>query len=41
MTAHGATVDEDVEVRSPQLELLRRFVAGDLGLARPEHVAGI
>jgi D-xylose transport system permease protein len=34
MSTAGATVDEDVEVRSPQLELLRRFVAGDLAELR-------
>src|SRR5215216_5888503 len=34
MTAHGATVDEDVEVRSPRVELLRRFIAGDLAELR-------
>ena len=34
MTAHGATVDDDVEVRSPRLDLLRRFVAGDLAELR-------
>jgi D-xylose transport system permease protein len=34
MTTADATVDEDVEVRSPQLELLRRFVAGDLAELR-------
>ena len=34
MTAHGATVGEDVEVESPRLELLRRFIAGDLAELR-------
>lgn len=34
MSTADATVDEDVEVRSPQLELLRRFVAGDLAELR-------
>jgi D-xylose transport system permease protein len=34
MSASGATVDDDVEVRSPQLDLLRRFVAGDLAELR-------
>jgi D-xylose transport system permease protein len=34
MTAHGATADEDVEVRNPTLDLLRRFVAGDLAELR-------
>jgi D-xylose transport system permease protein len=34
MSTAGATVDEDVEVRSPQLDLLRRFVAGDLAELR-------
>jgi D-xylose transport system permease protein len=34
MSTANATVDEDVEVRSPQLELLRRFVAGDLAELR-------
>jgi D-xylose transport system permease protein len=34
MSTAGATVDEDVEVRSPQLELLRRFIAGDLAELR-------
>jgi D-xylose transport system permease protein len=34
MTAHGAAIEEDVEVRSPHLELLRRFVAGDLAELR-------
>jgi D-xylose transport system permease protein len=34
MTAHGASVGEDVEVESPRLELLRRFIAGDLAELR-------
>jgi D-xylose transport system permease protein len=34
MSTADATVEEDVEVRSPQLELLRRFVAGDLAELR-------
>jgi D-xylose transport system permease protein len=34
MSTADATVDEEVEVRSPQLELLRRFVAGDLAELR-------
>jgi D-xylose transport system permease protein len=34
MTAHGATVDEDVEQRSPTFDLLRRFIAGDLAELR-------
>ena len=35
MSAAGATVDdEDVEVRSPRGELLRRFIAGDLAELR-------
>jgi len=34
MSTADATADEDVEVRSPQLELLRRFVAGDLAELR-------
>jgi D-xylose transport system permease protein len=34
MSTADATVDEDVEVRSPQLELLRRFIAGDLAELR-------
>jgi D-xylose transport system permease protein len=34
MSAHGATVDDDVEVRSPQFDLLRRFIAGDLAELR-------
>jgi D-xylose transport system permease protein len=34
MTASGATVDDDVEVGSPQVDLLRRFVAGDLAELR-------
>jgi D-xylose transport system permease protein len=34
MTAHGATVDEDGEERSAPLDLLRRFIAGDLAELR-------
>jgi D-xylose transport system permease protein len=34
MSTADATVDEDVEVRNPQLELLRRFIAGDLAELR-------
>jgi D-xylose transport system permease protein len=34
MSTADATVDEDVETRSPQLDLLRRFVAGDLAELR-------
>jgi len=34
MSTADATVDEEVEVRSPQLELLRRFIAGDLAELR-------
>jgi D-xylose transport system permease protein len=34
MSTADATVDEDVEVRSPSLELLRRFIAGDLAELR-------
>jgi D-xylose transport system permease protein len=34
MSTAGATVDEDVEVKSPQLELVRRFIAGDLAELR-------
>ncbi len=34
MTAHGATVEEDGEAGSPTLDLLRRFVAGDLAELR-------
>jgi D-xylose transport system permease protein len=34
MSTADATVDEDVEVRSPSMELLRRFVAGDLAELR-------
>jgi D-xylose transport system permease protein len=34
MSTADATVDEDVEVGSPQLELLRRFIAGDLAELR-------
>jgi D-xylose transport system permease protein len=32
--AAAATVDEDVEVRQPQFDLLRRFIAGDLAELR-------
>src|SRR3954469_5621497 len=34
MSTAEATVDEDVEPRNPQLDLLRRFVAGDLAELR-------
>jgi len=34
MSTADATVDEDAEVRSPQLDLLRRFIAGDLAELR-------
>ena len=34
MSTAGATVDEEVEVRSPRGELLRRFIAGDLAELR-------
>jgi len=34
MSTADATFEEDVEARSPQLELLRRFVAGDLAELR-------
>jgi D-xylose transport system permease protein len=34
MSTADAAVDEDVEVRSPQLEILRRFIAGDLAELR-------
>ena len=34
MSVRGATVDEDVEVRRPQFDLLRRFIAGDLAELR-------
>jgi D-xylose transport system permease protein len=34
MTASGATIEDDAEVRSPQFDLLRRFVAGDLAELR-------
>jgi D-xylose transport system permease protein len=34
MSTADATVDEDAEVRSPQLDILRRFVAGDLAELR-------
>ena len=34
MSTADATVDEDVEVSNPQLELLRRFIAGDLAELR-------
>jgi D-xylose transport system permease protein len=34
MSTADATVDEDVEVRSPGVDLLRRFVAGDLAELR-------
>jgi D-xylose transport system permease protein len=34
MSTADATVDEDVEVRSPQMDVLRRFIAGDLAELR-------
>jgi D-xylose transport system permease protein len=34
MSTADATVEEDVDVRSPQFELLRRFIAGDLAELR-------
>jgi D-xylose transport system permease protein len=34
MSTHDATVDDEVEVRSPQFDLLRRFIAGDLAELR-------
>ena len=34
MSVGGVTVDDDVEVRSPRGELLRRFIAGDLAELR-------
>ena len=34
MSTADATVDEDVEVRGPQMDVLRRFVAGDLAELR-------
>jgi D-xylose transport system permease protein len=41
MSTADATVDEDVEVRSPQLELLRRFIAGDLAELRVVLALGV
>jgi D-xylose transport system permease protein len=41
MSTAGATVEEDVEVRSPQLELLRRFIAGDLAELRVVLALGV
>jgi D-xylose transport system permease protein len=41
MSTADATVDEDVEARSPQLELLRRFVAGDLAELRVVLALGL
>jgi len=34
MSTADATVDEDVEVRGPQMDVLRRFIAGDLAELR-------
>ena len=34
MTAAGATVEDDAEERSPTLDLVRRFIAGDLAELR-------
>ena len=34
MTAAGATVEDDAEERSPSLDLVRRFIAGDLAELR-------
>jgi len=34
MSTADATADEDVEVRSPQMDVLRRFIAGDLAELR-------
>ncbi|HZN89507.1 MAG TPA: hypothetical protein VFB44_11075, partial [Thermoleophilaceae bacterium] len=34
MTAHGATVDDDAEDRGAGLDLVRRFIAGDLAELR-------
>ena len=34
MSTADATVDEDVEVRSPQMDVFRRFIAGDLAELR-------
>ncbi len=41
MSAHGATVDEDVEDRSPESGLLRRFIAGDLAELRVVLALGL
>jgi D-xylose transport system permease protein len=41
MSTADATVEEDVEVRSPQLELLRRFIAGDLAELRVVIALGV
>ena len=41
MTTADATVDEDVEVRSPRVELLRRFIAGDLAELRVVLALGL
>jgi len=41
MTTADATVDEDVEVRSPRAELLRRFIAGDLAELRVVLALGL
>jgi D-xylose transport system permease protein len=41
MSTADATVEEDAEVRSPQLELLRRFVAGDLAELRVVLALGV
>jgi D-xylose transport system permease protein len=41
MSTAGATVEEDVEVKSPQLELLRRFIAGDLAELRVVIALGV
>ncbi|MEA2406443.1 MAG: D-xylose transport system permease protein [Thermoleophilaceae bacterium] len=41
MSTHDAAVEEDAEVRSPQFELLRRFVAGDLAELRVVLALGL
>ena len=41
MSTADATVDEDVEVRSPRVELLRRFIAGDLAELRVVLALGL
>ena len=41
MSTADATVDEDAEVRSPQLDLLRRFIAGDLAELRVVLALGL